>query len=346
MVKRQGDNYPRNINTYVPLMQFAADIQNEQVYASLGAPAALNAAGILSLVAVTSAGNTFTSATPWATTFDGSSTSLTRTVGKLDAPFGRCLSIVSSNTNVGVITITGRDYLGQPMAESLTSAGATPVVGKKAFKYVDKIVSVGGSSVNLSVGWTDVLGLPYKSLKLRRASEDGVFTDDEGETATLLNAGYVINGPNNSDFVAPFDGYWVGWYGTLTTAETGAADALTTFVNAVAKTALNGSCPVASIGLQFGKDAARASWIPVLKGDTCRITSDGGGSAGVADMVAMFSKGVCEFNKAINTSPQTTTTGDPRGTYKPLTACNGVIVHEVHLVVDITNLHGVAQAAS
>jgi hypothetical protein len=342
MVKRQADNYPRNINTYVPLMQFSADINNEQMYASLGAPATLDADGILAAKAITTAGQTFTSA-DFPTTFDGSSTSLTRTQGKLDAVFGRCLTLFCSGGNTSVVTITGRDYLGQPMAESFTCNGATTVQGKKAFKYVDKIVNgTGGSSVNLNVGWSDTVGLPLKSLKLRRAFEDGVPTDDEDETIPVVSTAFAIANAASATVVAPVTGFWVGWRGVHTTASTTAISALTGFVNGVAKTAADGTEPIAANGLLFGKDIAQASWIPVVKGDSVTITSDGGSTAGVADMTFLFSRGVCEFNKAINTNPQTLTTGDPRGTYKPATAFNGVIVHEVHLVVDITNLHGVA----
>lgn len=58
----------------------------------------------------------------------------------------RTLSVLSSNAGdtAIVVQVVGFDCWGQPMTENITSNGTTPVLGKKAFKYI--------SSANLSKG--------------------------------------------------------------------------------------------------------------------------------------------------------------------------------------------------
>ncbi len=88
-----------------------------------------------------------------------------------DTAFGdidgaRNLEIVS--TNVGdttqVVTITGRDIVGNPQVEALTANGTTRVVGAKAFSVVESIsnsvVFAGNLTVGTSVTLADIeLGL-------------------------------------------------------------------------------------------------------------------------------------------------------------------------------------------
>jgi hypothetical protein len=51
------------------------------------------------------------------------------------------------------VTVRGRDYLNQKLSEQLTLNGATPVVGKKAFKVIEKI------DFGLTAGTTVNVGL-------------------------------------------------------------------------------------------------------------------------------------------------------------------------------------------
>lgn len=175
MSKVVGDNYPRNISQYTPNMEFAADVIQDTVIVSLGAPATLNADGIFDGVATTTAANTITSSS-YATTFDGSSTSLTSVAGQIDATYGRALTCIGITGVTTAITVTGRDYLGQVMAETMTLGGTTTVAGLKAFKYVDSVaVAAGGpSGGTFDLGWGDVLGLPYKAEILLSDTEDKV----------------------------------------------------------------------------------------------------------------------------------------------------------------------------
>lgn len=107
----------------------------------LGAPIALSTTGILATTAVADA-LLHTLATP----------------AVLDVPRG--LQIVSSSTDTAVITIRGLDDFGAAMTESITLNGATPVLGKKAFKTVISYQASAAMANNLSIGTTNVLGLP------------------------------------------------------------------------------------------------------------------------------------------------------------------------------------------
>ena len=226
MSKVVRDYFPRNISQYVPNMEFAADVVQDSVIVSLGAPATLDADGIWDGVTIGTTTKSFSSA-DYKTTFDGSSTSLTSTSGMIDAPYGRNLSCTGNASTDQVVTISGRDYLGQKMTENFTLSGTGVIAGKKAFKYVDTATTtIGTGGTTLDVGWANLLGVPYKAELLLSDTEDKV------AAAGSLTAG-------------------------------------------------------------------------------------------------------------ISTDPQTATTGDPRGTFTPASACNGSIVYELRYVCDTSDLHGV-----
>lgn len=72
--------------------------------------------------------------------------------GDIDGP--RNLEILSTNAGDGsqVITITGRDVVGNKQVEALTANGTTRVVGTKAFSVVESINNSGVFAGNLTVG--------------------------------------------------------------------------------------------------------------------------------------------------------------------------------------------------
>lgn len=64
----------------------------------------------------------------------------------------------------GNVVITGTNYLGEAITETIALNGATAADGAKAFKTVTKIAlpaKTNESGDTVSVGWSDVLGLPY-----------------------------------------------------------------------------------------------------------------------------------------------------------------------------------------
>jgi len=153
MTARVADYLPQKINQFVPSMTYAADVVAEgPVRVNLGAPAALDLDGILVATDMTAAGNTTTFAAAYSRTVMGN--------------FGRALTIDASGASTGTVTVTGRDYLGQPMIETGVLNGTTGVELQKAFAWIEKIAWTATASVNLTVGWNDILGLPYKTESL------------------------------------------------------------------------------------------------------------------------------------------------------------------------------------
>ncbi len=126
-------------------------------YLDFGKPAAADADGILA-AAVAAATAVELDEDDWVTAFDG----------ELDVP--RQVAVIASNGAASIekddtVTIYGTNYAGEPISEVLTfeAEQATAEVTAQAFKTVIKVI-IGESAVGVkfNVGWTDVLGLPFK----------------------------------------------------------------------------------------------------------------------------------------------------------------------------------------
>jgi len=150
-------------NYYVPGMQAAADLgQMTHGRVSLGAPVIADADGILSGQSIAAAVDTVSFAATYAPT--------EAIMGK----FGRALTVVASGAATSNVTVYGRDYLGQKMRESFTLNGNTPVAGKKAFRYIDRVTAGVTAATTINVGWGDALGLPYVTMKVEEEFVDNV----------------------------------------------------------------------------------------------------------------------------------------------------------------------------
>jgi hypothetical protein len=83
------------------------------------------------------------------------------TVIQLNTP--RALQ-VNTSTTARAVTISGYDYFGQPMTETITVATAgTPKFGLKAFYQIASATIV-GSATAVTIGTSDVLGLPLRAI--------------------------------------------------------------------------------------------------------------------------------------------------------------------------------------
>jgi len=81
------------------------------------------------------------------------------TVIQLNTP--RALQ-VNTSTTARTVTISGYDYFGQAMTEAITVATAgTAKSGKKAF-YQIVSATISGSATAVTIGTTDILGLPVR----------------------------------------------------------------------------------------------------------------------------------------------------------------------------------------
>lgn len=168
----EREYFPRRINQYVPAMQYASDVSlNSPHRVNFGTPATTDADAV-----ITAAQDLQANVADSKTTFLGA------IGGTMDAEFGRTLTCtagaaVGSATEV-VVTIVGRDYLGQPMTETITVTHAdstNAVAGLKAFKWLDSVSTDGGGSTDtyILVGVNTGLGLPYKATKVLAEELDG-----------------------------------------------------------------------------------------------------------------------------------------------------------------------------
>ena len=132
-------------------------VELKPAYLDFGKPAAADAAGILA-EAVAKVTAVELDEDDWVTAFDG----------ELDVP--RQVAVIASAGAASIkkddtVTIYGTNYAGEPISEVLKFAAeqATAKVTAQAFKTVTKVI-IGESTVGVkfNVGWTDVLGLPFK----------------------------------------------------------------------------------------------------------------------------------------------------------------------------------------
>jgi hypothetical protein len=164
---------PRRISQYCPAMAYHAGVIHGAPYEVRFGPVAIaSATNILSAQSIAAAGST--------TTFLQDNTDPINTSYASEFPngpgFGRCLQVVANGATTSTVTVKGRDFMGQPMAETFTLNGATPVVGVKAFKWIDLIswTITNGAGTTINVGTHDKLGLPYRMSNVLAEKSDGV----------------------------------------------------------------------------------------------------------------------------------------------------------------------------
>lgn len=88
--------------------------------------------------------------------------------------FGEVISLVSEATNEAVVTITGKDYLGQIMVEKITLNSATAVSGKKAFKIIESLTVASASAKDVDLKTVNKVGLEFNALSIDNVAKNGV----------------------------------------------------------------------------------------------------------------------------------------------------------------------------
>lgn len=160
---------PRGINNYVPAMGYASDvIHGSPTLFSFGTPD--DETTLVDAIK-----------TDFDTTAAGESTDIDGDAPYSDARYGRCVAI--TGTGATVFTITGRDYLSQPMVEEITLTDGAGE-GNKAFFWIDRIEwDDTGGGAGTTVGWSNKLGMPYKTSMVHTELADG---SPEADTGTLV----------------------------------------------------------------------------------------------------------------------------------------------------------------
>lgn len=162
MTRRHADYYPARASAYVPLMDYHAEVDGtDSTYkADIGVLIAAVPDGILALASIATA----TTLSTFAATYSQNA------MGR----YGRNVTLVASGAATGNVVVRGLDYLSQPMSETLALNGATTVQGKKAFKQIQQVVVPAVAATTISLGWGNVLGLPFSTTNLTAVLVDGV----------------------------------------------------------------------------------------------------------------------------------------------------------------------------
>lgn len=151
-------NFPRRINAYVPAMAYSADVNfNGETRVPFGAPLASSATLVGNAININAAGTTDLS-----------------NVVQFPETYGRNLTLVASGASTSTVTVNGYDYLGQPLQESFTLNGTTPVVGNKAFKSFNNVTYTATAGTTMNIGNGVKLGLPYKAIRCSYEVANGV----------------------------------------------------------------------------------------------------------------------------------------------------------------------------
>ena len=107
--------------------------------------------------------------------------------GKADVARGLTVKSSDVGDTAQTVKVIGTDFYGNPVSETLTLNGTTAVNGKKAFKTVTSAYVSAAMTGNLTIGTTDVLGLPFVAATKSRII-DVFFNDAKDASATIVVA--------------------------------------------------------------------------------------------------------------------------------------------------------------
>lgn len=161
------DYFPRRVNMRVPNLSYVADMSDagggiQRI--NFGAVPALSTTYFAS--AVLSTTGVALSLTVAAGTILNSGVVPGMPVGSTvgTARWGRGLTFVGDGASTRTITLYGWDYLGQRVKWTGALNGTTAVPVTKAFAYLDTVsFGAAADTVSVSIGYNNVLGLPYQS---------------------------------------------------------------------------------------------------------------------------------------------------------------------------------------
>lgn len=294
-----------------------------------GSPKALNAAGLVSALAVGATAGSF-AISDMATTANG---------GVLDVPRNVTLQGDAGGANQ-VVTVSGFDEYDQPMAETITLSGNTIIQGLKAFKRVTGATfPVGGAAAHtMNVGRGDYLGLPVRikdQLQIIAEQQADTIVNCDivrigyQHTATELDAGTLR-------YIHPGFAGQVQGASIVMEAATTTGGAITYNVNVTAIAGLtNVIANAAPAGTIYADNAVTGDGTEYfLSTDYISVTpaaaiNASGGCTG--EILVRRTDGKLATGLAKNTK-STATTADVRGTWKPNTPTDGTTSFALHVL--------------
>lgn len=342
IAKSFADFYQPGVRYYVPRMACAGDmIEGKIAKFSLGTPAASDDDLIDASIDSDATAGTEETQT-WVS----------------DSPYGRNLIwTVSGDPGAAGCTVDvyGTDYLGQQMTERFTVANTITAIqyGKKCFYRVSKtkIVTAATNAITSKLGTGTRLGLPYKG-SVEWASEDGSMVTVANRVTTV---GYDASDAEiTSGFSAFIKAPFAGYVQTLRGLPSGGGST----TNAATTVELGGT---AIVGLTVTMDQDTTTEVTDTPTTTGYNANNRFVAGGLIEIVhaATTSGGACRIEldlvptqatAAVTTDPQTTTTGDPRGSYEPIVTMDAVKEILIGLLGDASynssgngGLHGIAQ---
>ena len=162
---------------------------------------------------------------------------------QLDCPRAVGVTTGAGSPASANFTVSGYDYYGQAMSEVIASSGSasTLVKGKKAFFVITGVTVSGGTTVAVTMGTTDILGIPVR----------------------VFDAGYVTNVKYNNTLAADAGTFAAA---ITTTATTTTGDVRGTYVP-------SGACDgikrlvmsIAMPGIAVGPNATRVGALGVTQ---------------------------------------------------------------------------------
>lgn len=308
-------------NVYVPAMQFAdaAMLSSDQQF-TLGSPAASTDNLLFTALAANAAANTNTDVVNVTAPY------------RTDARYGRTMIYTISGdpgAATAVIELRGWDYLRQPMRERVTCiSGATAILyGKKAFAWVQgaKVITAATNAVTWKIGTGTRLGLPYKG-DVVQAKEAGVLVPVYNRSQWLMadRAAALAVAGGSVVVQAPFPGFVKTILGISSGLGSTNDPVLTAKLATVAITGLTATINDDVAGRYTGVPTT-AGYLAnnrFLTNGLIEIVGTAAASA-VSDAVGVEVTPT-QVTAADITDSMTTITGDPRGTYDPLTPPAGV----------------------
>lgn len=109
-------------------------------------------------------------------------------------PFGEVISLVTGAGETSAVTVTGHDYLGQKMVETITLNGTTAVSGKKAFKDIESITTAANVGEDVDLVTTCVVGLEFTAV-----SKDFILKNGAADATAAITAGAFTQTATSDD---------------------------------------------------------------------------------------------------------------------------------------------------